>query len=318
MGVEDRFPRSVVSKDIGCARKEIPPTNNNMKMKSQTPVLSIAALAMIVGAVNAAAAAVIYEPFSQSTRSIDGRPGGDGLSGNWTSSGAGLASPSLAYGSPTELATAGNKLSFSSGRFATVGVGTGLSTGGLLANGSTLWFSFLLDPDDLSSTNDNAGFAFGTQSVSADDGIPMADSALDPGNGVGVSWDNGARLHASQWTSGTRATNGTTSTISLTMVTLVVGSITWGATDGDNEVIKIYLPGNDLLQPTALEAYSIAAKTQSDFDTISFARKGETDERDFLDEIRFGASYGEVLAIPEPSAALLGGLGLLALLRRRR
>jgi hypothetical protein len=39
----------------------------------------------------------------------------------------------------------------------------------------------------------------------------------------------------------------------------------------------------------------------------------------FFDELRVGTTWAEVVpAIPEPRAALLGGLGLLALLRRRR
>lgn len=37
-----------------------------------------------------------------------------------------------------------------------------------------------------------------------------------------------------------------------------------------------------------------------------------------LDAIRFGDSWQSVTGVPEPSAALLGGLGVLALLRRRR
>jgi len=36
------------------------------------------------------------------------------------------------------------------------------------------------------------------------------------------------------------------------------------------------------------------------------------------DEIRFGATFADVSPVPEPSAALLGALGVLALLRRRR
>jgi MYXO-CTERM domain-containing protein len=36
------------------------------------------------------------------------------------------------------------------------------------------------------------------------------------------------------------------------------------------------------------------------------------------DELRIGATWNDVTTVPEPRAALLGGLGMLALLRRRR
>ena len=47
---------------------------------------------------------------------------------------------------------------------------------------------------------------------------------------------------------------------------------------------------------------------------ILTAGSGNAVEYVGLNEVRFGG----VLAVPEPSAALLGGLGMLALLRRRR
>ena len=57
---------------------------------------------------------------------------------------------------------------------------------------------------------------------------------------------------------------------------------------------------------------------QTLFDTISMQQRNSGSAQ-IYDEIRFGASFADVVvAVPEPRAALLGGLGLLALLRRRR
>lgn len=62
-------------------------------------------------------------------------------------------------------------------------------------------------------------------------------------------------------------------------------------------------------QPTNLD--------QSAFDTISYTTRG-SGGGDLIDEIRFGSDFDAVAVIPEPAAAMLGGLGFLLLLRRRR
>ena len=237
-------------------------------------------------------AETVYEPFLDSEVSLSGNTPGHGLAGTWTAgTGVSVSSGTLSYGSPSALPSTGNKVGVASGNSASISVGSSLSDAGLLADGATLWFSFLLDPDNLGSTNDNQAFSLGTASLGTGNGIAMNSS----GNGVGVSWDRGNRLHASHWTNGTRSTNGTSGTIPLNATTLVVGKILWGATGTDNETITLYLPGAGLSQPTPLETYSVAPKTQSGFNIISFSRKGETGEIDLIDEIRFGSSYEAVI-----------------------
>jgi hypothetical protein len=54
--------------------------------------------------------------------------------------------------------------------------------------------------------------------------------------------------------------------------------------------------------------------SQSGFDTLATASR----QIAIVDEIRFGTGLAGVGVVPEPSAVLLGGLGILALLRRRR
>lgn len=53
---------------------------------------------------------------------------------------------------------------------------------------------------------------------------------------------------------------------------------------------------------------------ESTLDTLNVTRQVNVN----YDEIRITTSLEEALGIPEPSAALLGGLGLLTILRRRR
>lgn len=52
------------------------------------------------------------------------------------------------------------------------------------------------------------------------------------------------------------------------------------------------------------------------FDRLALSKYGGSTVA--WDEVRWGDSFNDVTLVPEPSAALLGALGLLGLLRRRR
>lgn len=235
----------------------------------------------------------IDEPFAYAVGGLNGTTAGSstGVSGNWTAStNTTLNNRTLSYGS---LAFSGKQLSVPSGNSASANVGSTLSYAGLLGNGTTLWFSFVVNSDENSATNEQASFALGTASVGTGSLMPMASS----GNGVGVSWDRSSRVHATQWTAGTRAALNAATTLGNTKpTTLIVGSIEWGADDLANETITIYLPGTNLAQPAASEAsYSISAKTQSAFNIVSFGFRGDAGKADLIDEIRFGPSYASVI-----------------------
>lgn len=66
---------------------------------------------------------------------------------------------------------------------------------------------------------------------------------------------------------------------------------------------------------TRAGAYGI---TSGEFLQLVSWRTGSSKRITVIDELRIGSSLESVMAIPEPSAALLGGLGVLLLLRRRR
>jgi MYXO-CTERM domain-containing protein len=53
-------------------------------------------------------------------------------------------------------------------------------------------------------------------------------------------------------------------------------------------------------------------------DQLGIYMEAESGQNPEIDEIRLGQTWMDVTSVPEPSAALLGGLGMLALLRRRR
>jgi hypothetical protein len=81
-----------------------------------------------------------------------------------------------------------------------------------------------------------------------------------------------------------------------------------------NDTLTLYTPGTDLVLGSAISTYE-GIVSQDSFDTLFFSADQSVG---VLDEIRVGSSYADISPIPEPSAALLGGLGALLLLRRRR
>lgn len=293
-----------------------------MRIKSFTPLLALAGLALSCASANAAA--VIYEPFSQDTSStiiLNGKAGGTGLSGNWTSTTGGSAvnvvnPPTLDYGGLDNSGGQAN-LTSSGSTSAYITTTSALSTAGLLDDGATLWFSYVFQKTANGGSNEQSGFAFGTDRVTpAFNGLNMQNS----GSGFGV-FTNGSAVVASSWAGGARTGGaGGNNTLTLSEPTLVIGRIVWGATVTDNEVLTIWTRALDDIDTAPSTGGSVRTSgplDQSAFDTISFGQRNSGGIQTY-DEIRFGASFASVSPIPEPTTALLGGLGLLALLRRRR
>jgi len=268
------------------------------------------------------AAAIIYEPYSQATGVLNGKPGGLGLSGNWTSTTGAAAvnvvnPPTLNYGNLQNAGGQANLLNSGSTR-ASITTTTGLATVGLLSDGATLWFSYVFQKAANGGSNEQSGFAFGTDLVTpAFNGLNMANS----GFGLGA-FTNSSGVTASSWTAGTR-TGGTAAALqTLNTPTLVIGKIVWGANASANETITLYTRAlnNIATEPTTGGGVrAVAGFDQTALDTISFGQRNSGDVQ-IYDEIRFGANYADVspaAGIPEPSAAVLGVLGFLSLLRRR-
>ena len=75
--------------------------------------------------------------------------------------------------------------------------------------------------------------------------------------------------------------------------TLVVGKFTWGADGGANDTLEIYLPGIDLVQPASNTGATLT--TVIDQSTFSHLGVWMRNANSQADEIRFGASYDDVI-----------------------
>lgn len=210
-------------------------------------------------------------------------------------------------------------------------VTSSISTAGLLDDGDSLWFSFAIE-GDLSGSNAHMGFAFGD-----DDVTHTFNGVNSGGNAIGMYW-RGA-IDATSWNAGSRDGQGSGDTVSFTATPdggdspdimvehLVVGRIVWGASSDTITAWLIddltTLPNEATLTATASTTHTTAANLdQSVFNTISFAIRDTSADAPTIDEIRFGASYDDVvvIAVPEPSsfALLAGCFGLAWMMVRRR
>ena len=280
-----------------------------MKMKPNT--VALAALVFVTAPANAAA--VIYEPFNYATGGLNGKFGltEEGLTGAWAANAdTVLEENSLSYGL---LSTAGNKFR---GKEAINRYGgsraisaSALSTSGLLVSNSELWFSVIIGK----ATTANSSNTFLALALASDTFITSNGNTrpLTAGQGVGIDWTGTQPVRASSFSTAAPVVG--TSTASLYApgeFGLIVGKILWGDT---TDTITLYQPDINLTLGAAVSTLETTVD-QSAFDTLTF-RWGSGI---VMDEIRFGANYASVTPIPEPSTALLGAIGAIMLLRRRR
>lgn len=287
--------------------------------------------ALVASALPASAALAVYEPFNYSTGALAGNSGATGLDTvtGWFSSGSNQQSVTSSGLSFTGLSTTGNKAERTS---APGGAHSGITLTStaqtaLTQSDTSIYFTFLVRTDRFSAGNENLTLAFGTDSLDTSTGADGGNQASigGTGNGFGFSIDsvtsgNPFRFSAYKSVGGTDSISedidGTYFDSGTTPATfLVAGQIDWAATGNDTLSLFNITDVTATSAPTAF-ATMTADFDQTTFDTISF----ESRQIAVIDEIRFGTEWSDVglSIIPEPSAMLLGGLGTLLLLRRRR
>lgn len=278
----------------------------------------------------ASAALIIQENFAYTAGNLIGATAtGTGLSGTWASSvSAGSATftvqaSSLAFAG--HFASSGGSLTASSGDPGEKRAGTAV-TGAIPAN-STFYTSSLM-------TMNTAGAYFNDWVVEQRFNTTNVDSGSSSGRNLlsgfgsgttasrraGVSVNGGEVLTAAGVT--TAGTNYLLVTAYTSNATNVTSATMYGFTVAD---YTAYLANSTALNAAAnLATYRTFSVSETagqtrplgDFDFLQYVINGGPTAQ--FDDFRLGTEITDVVNIPEPAAALLGGLGLLSLLRRRR
>lgn len=274
----------------------------------------------------------LFDGITSSDASIDGKGDGTtsiGMTGSWATNGStgiytannfnvdGSTLPGLPSNNGSPGGVWRNVTSWSTNIYATRQLATAISFG----TTQEIFFSVRLN---------NAG--------DTAMGVGLASGASGSASmvGAGFSWNNATMIGGSGNDSGNAAyichgtldTNNGVYGISAREAAgrvdgfgLLVGRITINATGNDVLDIKRYAANDTIDSDLSTMAWGATSSFDSSMDATHLALWVNGSGTGQLDAIRFGATWQDatgVNAVPEPSAALLGGLGLLAMLRRRR
>ena len=256
-------------------------------------VWTLAAALVCCVSLQAAAAAVIYEPFAQTAGAINGKAASTtGLTGNWTAtigaSAVNVVTPSTMVFGALAMSAGHANLLRSGNTNGRVTRSAALADAGLLANGAELWFSLILMKTAGGGNNEWSGFAFGSSYLTSGPGA----LTLQGGNGLGFKTRD-ANVTVATWNGTSTPSEGSSLTLTYNVPILIVGKINWGADDTAVETITLYKPSADLSSLGTGVSKTMAAVNQSLFTTISFSLR-DVDTMNY-DEIRFGATYDDVV-----------------------
>ncbi len=271
-------------------------------MKSLTNkflIIGLAAGAMLTVAVTPSKAVLIaYDGFATTGApnytagtSINGVNGGAGFTGAWPAGGFDAQNGGLTFGS---LATTSGQATIVSN------FGFNASTRGIPSTSSgDLWVSWLWSPVDPADSNTYSGFGLTAQFGGADLFYVGDDGAAADTYNVAIR-DSG-QVSYSPLVSGQTY---------FTVVHINFGTF---ANDGSVDVYLNPTPGGALGAPLrSVSGLNLPA-------TNGLVMLGYGNGATAFDEIRFGTTYAEVSAIPEPSTfLLLGAAGLVMVIRRKR
>jgi PEP-CTERM motif len=295
--------------------------------------VGVAAAFVVIGQpVAARAGLLVYEPFDYATGTIvDALPAtGLNLTGNYVKSPTVsqhlvIAEPGLNYGnlSGSLPSVAGNRLSDASGvgpGLVNIAVGPEI----LIGPGAGIFFSALFTFSD--ATNGNRFARISLIDDDSGDTITFGEAS------VGV---RAVRIEADTIATGGLVANGADGAFTNGQTLWLIGRYMNNAAGDDALELVGYdtaLPQSiaadfNLADPNAQFAYSLAREIDlAKISSIGFAIRG--DSNNFIDELRIGASYDDVVsaapatAVPEPATGVLllaglAGIGLGRAARRR-
>lgn len=264
-------------------------------MNSKLPLSS---LLTAVACSISSATPVVEECFDYDEGPVTGLDGGTGFSSGWSNprNNPVVVAPGLTWG---ELLTSGNSSRGNAWSSLVRPLDTAIEDAGLLENGSSLWFSIILDLEGQNIANADLNLSLGTAGF-----VPSVfgdRENLASGEGIGVTHSR-ARIQGVYWqdsdndTVAERVENNSTLLIDggdgrLTRA-LVVGRIDWGADENADETLTLYAPGEDLaLGEPIMDPWILPALDQSAFNQIALQYK-DTPQ---MDEVRLGATSTDVL-----------------------
>lgn len=183
----------------------------------------------------------------------------------------------------------------------------------------TYWYSFLFRPLDSTSSGSGGRGTFN---------IMSATNSTNGQDGVGLRLDN-ANSGADLLFKALSPTGGSGSDTNFVTVAggygstyLIVGRVDINSTTGSTN--RIWVNPSKNVVPLDADNNSVSVSiSATDTGNLRSSLAGRafgtgTGSALFVDEVRIGTTVNDVMLIPEPSAALLGLLGAVGLLRRRR
>ena len=305
----------------------------NTKTKRNSSILAFAGLALFTGP--ASAALLIHEPFDYaSTAGVNngaslgdgGQTGGLGL-GTWTQVNSGSNEIDVADSGLTFTDGASNVLSVSGNAFeraqrvGQAAVNSPITASGFATEGTSIWMTFLYQDRGFSGPD----FAIALTSQTMNFGDPQALTAAGFGVGLGINSVGGPARSIGTAVydnaTGQSFTPEATSTFDgpgASGIHMLAMKVNWNS-GSDDEIFVFDLSSDFSVEPA--EGTALASATfnwsQAEQDMLNNLAINES-QVNFLDEIRVATTFAEATGIPEPSAALLGALGGLVVLRRRR
>lgn len=264
-----------------------------MKTNKTRFLLAIAAAGTFATGLLRANPSLLYEGFDYADGGgfdwIRNEAGGNGFAGAWNETknpSAEAIAPGLTFGDLETVGSCAKSASTLWGHM-TRATGSTLADAGLLDDGSTLWFSVIFD-NSVATVGTKNGVALGNGGFSTSSQEDMAGGV----EGIGIIQSNFGAVEASYWAPG--KTSESTGVGLGSDPVLLVGKIEWGATSGEGETLTVFTPDTSLNRGEAKAILAVPAVDQSTFDSVAVLTKNDGK----IDEIRFGATYEEVVSLP--------------------